>query len=64
MQNPNNLSKEKIIEELQKSFGEVLRTVPPIADGSFFKRSDSKWSIADNLEHLALSVKPVNLAFR
>ncbi len=64
MPNSTTLTKEKIIEELQKEFEKVLTTVQPIADSAFFKRSDSKWSIAENLEHLILSVKPLNLAFR
>lgn len=58
------MTKEKIIQELQKGFAELILTAQPVADSTFFKKLDSKWSAADNVEHLVLSVKPLNLAFR
>ena len=58
------MTKEKIIEELQNGFDEVITTAQPVSDSVFFKRPDSKWSIAENLEHLILAIKPLNLAFR
>lgn len=58
------MTKEKIIQELQKGFEDVIMTVQPVADSSFFRKFDSKWSAADNVEHLVLCVKPLNLAFR
>jgi len=64
MPNSNNLTKERIIDELQKGFDDVITTVQPVANSAFFKRPYSKWSMAENLEHLILSVKPLNLAFR
>jgi hypothetical protein len=64
MPNSTTLTKENILEELQKGFNEVTTTVAPTTDSAFFKRSDSKWSVAENLEHLILSTKPLNLAIQ
>jgi hypothetical protein len=58
------MTKEKIILELQKGFEAVVMNVEPVANSLFFRKPDSKWSAADNVEHLILSVKPLNLAFR
>ncbi len=58
------MTKEKIIQELQKGFEDVIVATQPVADSTFFRKPDSKWSAADNVEHLVLSVKPLNLAFR
>ena len=58
------MTKEKIIQELQKGFEEVIVTVQPVADSTFLRKPDSKWSAADNIEHMILSVKPLKLAFR
>ena len=58
------MTKEKIIQELQKGFEEVIITAQPVADSVFFRKLDSKWSASDNVEHLILSVKPLKLAFR
>lgn len=57
------MTKEKIIEKLQKGIDAVMTTAQPVTDSVFFRKLDSKWSIAENLEHLILSVKPLNLAF-
>lgn len=64
MPNSTTLTKENITEELQNGFDKVLTATRPLADSAFFKSTDSKWSVAENLEHLTLSVKPLNLAFR
>ena len=58
------MTKEKIIQGLQKGFEEVIITAQPVADSVFFRKLDSKWSASDNVEHLILSVKPLKLAFR
>lgn len=58
------MTKEKIIQELQKGFEDVIMTAKPVADSAFFRKPDSKWSAADNVEHLVLSIKPLNMAFR
>ncbi len=58
------MTKEKIIQELQKGFEDVIMTAKPVADSAFFRKLNSKWSASDNVEHLVLSVKPLSLAFR
>jgi len=58
------MTKEKIIEELQNGFEEVIVTAQTIADSTLFRKPDLKWSAANNIEHLILSVKPLTLAFR
>jgi hypothetical protein len=64
MLNLTAMTKEKIIQELQKGFEEVIVTVQPVADSTFFRKPDSKWSASNNIEHLILSVKPLTLAFQ
>ena len=58
------MTKEKIVEELQKGFEKVAATGQNISDSAFFGKHDLKWSAANNIEHLILSVKPLTLAFR
>ncbi|MBK5278767.1 MAG: DinB family protein [Bacteroidia bacterium] len=57
------MTKEKIIQELQKGFDKAINTTEVLEVTSFFQRIGSKWSVAENLEHLILSVKPLTLAF-
>ena len=59
----SHLTKEIILKELQKGIDEVIFCVRQSDDAIFLKKSDTKWSIAENLEHLRLSVKPLKLAF-
>lgn len=58
------MTKEKIVEELHKGFDKVAATGQNINDSAFFGKHDLKWSAANNIEHLILSVKPLTLAFR
>jgi len=44
---------------LQASFQEVTSIVTTISDDIFFKKNNDKWSIAQNLDHLILSTKPL-----
>lgn len=58
------MTKERIIEELQKGFEEVTASAKTATQSTFFAKQDLKWSAANNIEHLILSVKPLKLAFR
>ncbi len=63
-QNLATMTKERIIKELQKGFEEVTGSAQVATDFTFFRKQDLKWSAANNIEHLILSVKPLKLAFR
>ena len=58
------MTREEIIQELEKGFDQVINVTELLEPTLFFKKIDSKWSVVDNLEHLILSVKPLKLAFR
>jgi hypothetical protein len=58
------MTKERIIKELQKGFEEVTTSALVVTDSTFFRKQDLKWSAANNIEHLILSVKPLKLAFQ
>jgi hypothetical protein len=58
------MTREEIIQELEKGFDQAISVTELLEPTLFFKKIDSKWSVADNLEHLILSVKPLKLAFR
>jgi DinB superfamily len=58
------LDKKKIILELEKAFEAVVHTSRDMEDGRFFHQPEGKWSAAENLGHLILAVKPLNIAFR
>jgi len=50
----------EIITKLQQAFAELENTAETIPEAFFFQPpTDGKWSVADNLEHLFLSVKPL-----
>ena len=52
--------KNNLIEQLKKAFGELENTASQFDDTRFFERSaNGKWSAAENVEHLILSVKPL-----
>jgi DinB superfamily len=58
-----NMNKQEILQKLQEGFDLILSTVEPQEDAVFFQRKNEKWSIAENIDHLRLSVKPLNMAF-
>lgn len=57
------MNKQEILQKLQEGFDLILSTVEPKENDTFFRRKNEKWSIAENVDHLRLSVKPLNLAF-
>jgi len=44
---------------LQISFQENAQFIASISDENFYKKKDEKWSIAENLDHLVMSNKPL-----
>ncbi len=58
------MTKEKIIQELEKGFEQVTNAIEVMEVEMFFRRTGLKWSVANNIEHLILSVKPLKRAFR
>lgn len=55
------MNKTEIISELRKATAQY-KTVEPLNEQQLYATENDKWSVAENLEHLILSVKPVNLA--
>lgn len=60
----SQLTKEEIISQLQLGFSEVEKTILDAPADKLFLKPSEKWSAAENIEHLVLSVKPLSLAFR
>jgi len=52
-------SKSDIIDALQNSFQEISTFLETVPDEIFHQSNNKKWSIAENLEHLILSNKPI-----
>ncbi len=52
-------TKSDIIEALHSSFEEISTFLDTTPDDIFYQRIDDKWSIAENLDHLVLSNKPL-----
>ncbi|MES2520171.1 MAG: DinB family protein [Bacteroidota bacterium] len=55
------MTKQEIIQKLSEGFSIVETTINNT--DIFYQRKDEKWSVAQNVKHLILSVKPLNLAF-
>ena len=54
------MTQKKIIEKLHAAFTEVENTADSVNESIFFQRPASgKWSVAENVEHLFLAVKPL-----
>lgn len=52
-------SKNDIIDALQYSFQEISTFLESVPEEIFHQRHNDKWSIAENLDHLILSNKPI-----
>lgn len=57
-------TKSDILEGLQTSFDDISNFLESTPDEIFYKRHNDKWSIAENLDHLILSNKPLPSAFK
>ena len=56
-------TKSEIITQLNQSFNAIQNIFENTDETIFFTRVDSKWSVAENLQHLILSVNPLNKVF-
>ena len=52
-------SKGEILEALHTSFEKVIHQVNETPDDIFYHQENEKWSVAENLEHLIQSNKPI-----
>ena len=52
-------TKKEIIESLQISFENVNSIIQSTPDDIFHEKRNGKWSIAENLDHLIQSTKPI-----
>lgn len=57
------MTKLEIIQKLDEGFSIVGKTLSDTSEDIFHRRKDERWSVAENTEHLILSVKPLNKAF-
>lgn len=57
------MTKAEILARLKEEMNALSRTLQQTTNEAFFSKSDHKWSIAENVQHLHLSARPLNLAF-
>ncbi len=57
------MNKEGIIAATHAAYNDLLITLNGIDDTVFLQEQGGKWSIAENIIHLEMSVKPLNLAY-
>lgn len=57
------MTKSEIITHLNQAFNALHTTFENTDETVFFTRVDNKWSVAENLQHLILSVTPLNKVF-
>jgi DinB superfamily len=57
------MNKTEIIQRLADGFSTVENTIHKIENGTFFLKKSNKWSAAENIKHLVLSVNPLSKAF-
>lgn len=59
-----NLTREQIITEAQKSFDAFAKNIAGIEEAVFFTRpSQDKWSVAEHVKHLIISTNTTTLAY-
>jgi hypothetical protein len=57
------LSKEEIIQQLQKAAADFTGCCAMITEGLFFSQPPAKWSIAQNTRHLIIAADKTRLAY-
>lgn len=57
------MNKSEILKKLSEGFSLVENTLHHTENQVFFLQKDDKWSAAENIKHLILSVNPLNIAF-
>ncbi len=58
------MKKQDLFHELKAEIDKTIALTNAIPDETFGISHNGKWSVAENLKHLVLSVKPVNLTMR
>lgn len=58
------MNKREIIAKSQEVFIQLTDTCNAINNLRFFEKNGTKWSVAENLQHLVISTKTSSLAFR
>lgn len=58
------MNRKAIIEELIQAIVELKSISEKVDDKTFFEAKNGKWNAAENIEHLILSVKPINMAMK
>lgn len=57
------MTKPEILSQLNAEIHAIKSTLEKVSNEDFFRKPDHKWSIAENVQHLHLSARPLNLAF-
>lgn len=57
------MNKQEITAKLNDEVSATESSLMQTGNDVFFKKAGGKWSIAENVQHLVLSAKPLNLAF-
>ncbi|MDZ4846422.1 MAG: DinB family protein [Chitinophagales bacterium] len=57
------MTKPELITVLTTELKALQTTLQQTTNEAFFKKPDHKWSVAENVQHLHLSARPLNLAF-
>ncbi len=57
------MTKDEIILAANKVFGNFAQTCTAVNETVFFERPGRKWSVAENMQHLILSINTTTLAY-
>lgn len=57
------MTKEIILKEAEDSFASFGETCGAFNKNAFFERPEGKWSVAENMQHLILSLNTTTLAY-
>ncbi len=57
------MNKPELIVRLSDEIRDMEKALSQTSNDLFFKKPGAKWSIAENVQHLVLSARPLNLAF-
>ena len=58
------MTKKEIITAAEDAFTQLSQTCAAMTEVYFFERPESKWSVAENMQHLILSTNTTTLAYK
>ena len=58
------MTKVEILQSANQIFNEVTEMSRQMDTAAFFEKKNGKWSVAENVQHLILSARMTNLAYR